>query len=111
MNTLALSVVERTRELGLLRAVGMGRGAVRGMIVLESLVISVFGALLGRRGRRGLRLGAGPGVAQPGLDQLAIPVPTLVLYIALAGVVGILAALWPARHAARLNVLQAVTTE
>ena len=46
-----------------------------------------------------------------GLDQLAIPVPTLVLYIALAGVVGILAALWPARHAARLNVLQAVTTE
>jgi ABC-type antimicrobial peptide transport system permease subunit len=50
VNTLALSVVERTRELGLLRAVGMGRGAVRGMIVLESLVISVFGALLGRRG-------------------------------------------------------------
>jgi len=111
VNTLALSVVERTREIGLLRAVGMGRGAVREMIVLESLVISVFGALLGAVVGVVFGWALVQALRSQGLDQLAIPVSSLVLYIALAGVVGIVAALWPARRAARLNVLQAVTTE
>jgi putative ABC transport system permease protein len=111
VNTLALSVFERTRELGLLRAVGLSRRQLRTAIRLESTVIALFGALLG------IALGLVFGwamqraLASQGVDVLSIPVPTLVIAFVAAGVVGVLAALWPAFRAARMNVLRAVATE
>ncbi|GAA2089772.1 ABC transporter permease [Actinomadura alba] len=111
INTLALSVVERTREIGLLRAVGVSRRQLRRMIRLESVVIAVFGALLGIG--IGVALGAAVqnGLADQGLDILKIPVVTLVVYVVLGGVIGMLAALWPAWRAGRMDVLKAIATE
>ena len=111
VNTLALSVIERTREVGLLRAVGMSRVQVRRMIRLEAVVIAVFGTLLG------LVLGIAYGVsfvralADEGIDQLSIPWGQLVAYLVVGGLIGVLAAIWPARRASRLDVLKAITTE
>jgi putative ABC transport system permease protein len=110
-NTLALSVVERTRELGLMRAVGMSRRQVRSTIRWESVIIALFGTALG------LMVGLGFGVAVvralggQGIGTLAIPIPSLVVLTAVAAVAGVLAAWWPARRAARLDVLGAITTE
>src|SRR5262245_9570497 len=111
INTLVLSVYERTREIGLLRAVGLGRRQLRTMIRLESVVISLFGALMG------LVLGVGFGVAiQQAVDEdvfdvLSIPWGQLALFVLVAALIGVLAALWPARRAAKLDVMQAITTE
>ncbi|MFG2002793.1 ABC transporter permease [Spirillospora sp. NPDC048911] len=110
VNTLALSVVERTREIGLLRAVGLQRRQLRRMIRYEAVIISVFGALLG------LAIGVVFGVtvqnvmAEDGVTELAVPVGRLLLYVPAAAVIGVLAAVWPARRAARLNVLDAIQT-
>lgn len=111
VNTLALAVIERTREIGLLRAVGMSRRQLRRMVRLESVVISLFGAVLG------LSLGVLFGVllqrslAGQGITDLAVPVGSLLTFLLVAGVIGVLAAIWPARRAARLDVLRAITTE
>ena len=110
VNTLALSVHERTRELGMLRAVGMSRRQVRRMIRGEAVITALIGALLG------LALGAvfAALVSRPLADDgflLTFPVPTLVLLAVLAGVAGVLAAIPPARRAARVDVLRAITTE
>lgn len=111
VNTLALSVLERTRELGLLRALGMTRGQMRSMVRWESVVIALIGAALG------LGLGIGLGTAfvtaqkDAGLDVVSIPVPLLVVYAAVAGVFGVAAALLPAFRAARVDIIRAVTTE
>ncbi len=111
INTLALSVIERTREIGLLRAVGLSRRQLRTMLRLESIVIAVLGAALGV----GLGLVFGialqRSLADDGIDVLAIPGGQLGLFVAIAAVVGLLAALWPGRRAARLDILRAVTTE
>ena len=110
-NTLALSIYERTRELGLLRAVGATRGQLRSMVRAEALVISAFGAL------EGLVLGAFFGWAvvdsmrSTGVTQLAFPVPQLLIVAVIAALAGLLAAIAPSRRAAKLNILQAVTTE
>ena len=110
VNTLALSVIERTREIGLLRAVGMSRSQLRRMVRLESVVISVYGATLG------VLLGAVVGIsltrslAGQGIEVLTVPYPRLVVFLLLAAVVGVLAAVWPARRAARLKVLDAIAT-
>jgi putative ABC transport system permease protein len=110
-NTLALSVFERTRELGLLRAVGMSRRQARSMIRWESVIIAVIGALLG------LVIGAFFGwalveaLASEGITELAIPGGQLIVYVVLAALAGIVAAIPPARRAARLNVLDAIATE
>ena len=107
-NTLALSIYERTRELGLLRAVGTTRGQLRSIIRAESLVISLLGAL------EGLVLGMLFGWAivtslhPHGVTHLEFPIVQLA---GLAGLAGIVAAIAPGRHAARLDVLRAVTTE
>ena len=111
VNTLALSVIERTREIGLLRAVGMKRRQIRTMITLESVTIAVLGAVLG------VLMGVGFGIALQhvligqGLTVLAISWPTIGVYLASAVLVGVVAALWPARKAARLAMLQAIASE
>jgi ABC-type lipoprotein release transport system permease subunit len=108
-NTLALSIHERTRELGLLRAVGTTRGQLRSIVRAEAFVISLFGAI------EGLVLGMLFGWAvvtalhSQGITHLAFPVPQLLLVATLAGVAGIAAAIAPSRRAARLDILQAVT--
>jgi putative ABC transport system permease protein len=111
VNTLALSVVERTREIGLLRAVGMSRKQMKSSIRWESMVIAVFGALLG------LGLGVIFGVSlqkvlrNEGIQLLAIPWGQLIAFLIVSALVGVLAALWPARRASRLNVLDAISSE
>jgi len=111
VNTLVLSVVERTREIGMIRAVGGLRRQIRSMVVLEALVIAVYGAVIG------LVLGVWFAVAlqrtlvDQGIEVLDIPWTGLLAFLVLAGAVGVLAALWPAYRAGRLNVLQAITTE
>ena len=110
-NTLALSVFERTRELGLLRAVGMSRRQTRRMIRWESAIVSLFGALLGVVVGVGFGLAASTALPESFLDRIAIPTGTLVVLVVLAIVAGLLAAIMPARRAARLDVLRAITTE
>ncbi|MFE2415428.1 ABC transporter permease [Streptomyces hokutonensis] len=111
VNTLALSVVERTREIGLLRAIGLGRRQLRRMIRLESVVIAVFGAVLG------LGLGLVWGVcaqqvlALQGMKALAVPWTTIIAVVIGSAVVGIVAALLPALRASRMNVLAAIAHE
>ncbi|GMA20732.1 ABC transporter permease [Arsenicicoccus piscis] len=111
VNTLALSVIERTREIGLLRAIGLGRGQLRRMIRLESVIIALLGSVLGVL--LGLLFGFAlqRSLADQGLTALAIPWAQLAAFLVLAVIVGILAALWPAMRAARLDVLRAITTE
>ncbi len=110
-NTLALSVFERTRELGLLRAVGMSRRQTRRMVRWEAAIVSLFGAVLGVA--VGIVFGVAAASALPGsfLDRIAIPTGTLVGLLVLAVVAGLAAAIFPARRAARLDVLKAITTE
>jgi putative ABC transport system permease protein len=111
INTLVLSVVERTREFALLRAVGMARRQVRTMVRGESVIIALFGAVLG------VLVGLGFGVAltsaiirnQGGV--VSVPVSSLVIFVILAFVFGIVAAVWPARRAARTNVIMALSFE
>ncbi|MGW1807766.1 ABC transporter permease [Streptomyces sp. NPDC002078] len=111
VNTLALSVVERTREIGLMRAIGLSRRQLRRMIRLESVVIAVFGALLG------LGLGMGWGataqklLALQGLKVLDIPWPTIITVFIGSAFVGLFAALVPAFRAGRMNVLNAIATD
>ena len=111
VNTLALSVIERTREIGLLRAVGMGRRQVRRMVRLESVVIAVFGTLLGLV--LGVALGSAlvNALSGEGIDQLVVPYGQLVIYLVVGALIGVLAAVWPARRASRLDILGAITTE
>ncbi|WP_433471905.1 ABC transporter permease [Spirillospora sp. CA-142024] len=111
VNTLALSVIERTREIGLLRAIGISRRQLRRMIRVESIVIAVFGAVLGMG--IGVAFGAAlqNALADQGLGVLAIPYGTLVVYLVVAAVIGVLAALWPAWRAGRMDVLKAISTE
>jgi putative ABC transport system permease protein len=111
VNTLALSVIERTREVGLLRAIGLSRGQLRAMITLESVVIAVLGAILG------VVLGICFGIAMmyavrdEGLEVIDLPYGQLAVFLAASVVVGVLAAVFPARRAGRLDVLQAISTE
>jgi putative ABC transport system permease protein len=111
INTLALSVIERTREIGLLRAVGMGRRQLRRMIRYESVLISVFGALLGIAVGIGFGWAVQRALAGQGIDVLSVPAAQLGAYLLAAGVVGVLAAVWPARRAARMDVLRAIATQ
>jgi putative ABC transport system permease protein len=111
VNTLVLSVIERTRELGLLRAIGLGRGATARMVTVESVVISLFGALLGIV--TGALLGSAVVYAlrEEGFRELALPWGLMVTYLLIAALVGVAAAVIPAVRAARLNVLAAIAYE
>ncbi|GHI07146.1 ABC transporter [Streptomyces cellostaticus] len=112
INTLAMSVFERSQEIGMLRAIGLDRKAVKRMVRLESLVISLFGGVLG------IGLGVFFGWAAGELlgtkmptYELVLPWGRMTVFLLLAAVVGVLAALWPARRAARLNMLAAIKAE
>ncbi|MBU4214951.1 MAG: FtsX-like permease family protein, partial [Actinobacteria bacterium] len=111
VNTLALSVVERTREIGLLRAVGLGRLQLAGTVTVESVLTAVTGTLIGLAVGVGLAAALPQVYADQGLSVLAVPWADLVAMVALAVVVGVVAALWPGVRAARLKVLDAVSYE
>jgi putative ABC transport system permease protein len=106
-----LSVFERTREIGLLRAVGMKRRQVRTMIRSEAVILAIFGAVIG------IIVGTGMGVAlvsslkQQGIADTVVPVSNLAIFLVIAALLGLIAASWPARRAARLDVLAAITAQ
>ncbi|WFB08591.1 ABC transporter permease [Streptomyces sp. LX-29] len=112
VNTLAMSVFERTREIGMLRAIGLDRSGIKQMVRLESVVISLFGAVLG--------IGTGVFLAWAGgaltassfaTYETVPPWDRLGIFLALALLIGVLAAIWPARRAARLNMLQSIQAQ
>jgi putative ABC transport system permease protein len=111
VNTLALSIAERTGEIGLLRAIGMRRGQLRQLVAAESMIISVIGALLGTV--LGLGLGVGLAVALTKSQQATVNIPAtqLTIYILATGAAGVLASVGPARRAARLDMLQAIAAQ
>jgi putative ABC transport system permease protein len=111
VNTLMLSVLERTREIGLLRAVGMRRPQVRGMIRSESVILATFGAVIGIVMGTLMGLALVGSLRQQGITETTVPVTRLVLFLVLAALLGLVAASWPARRAARLDVLAAIATE
>jgi putative ABC transport system permease protein len=110
-NTLVLSIFERTREIGLLRAVGMSRWQVRRMVLWESIIVAVIGGLLG------LVVGVFFGVVvvaalgNLGVTELSIPGPELLSLLLIATLAGVLASIFPARRASRLNILEAISYE
>ena len=108
VNTLVLTVFERTREIGMLRAVGMTRRQVRRMIRHESVITAAIGGVLGIL--LGIVLG-GLLVARVDFIDFTVPVGQLVVFAVAAIVVGLLAAIFPARRAARLNILSALKYE
>ncbi|MFE2107238.1 ABC transporter permease [Kitasatospora sp. NPDC059463] len=112
INTLAMSVFERKREIGMLRAIGLDRSGIKRMVRLESVVISVFGAGIG------VLLGcfmawAINGTLKSSLQGMATVVPygQLLLFLVLAGLVGLVAAFWPARRASKLDILASIKTD
>ena len=112
INTLAMSVFERKREIGMLRAIGLDRSGIKRMVRLESVVISLFGAGIG------LLLGcfiawAINGTLKSSLAGLTtvLPYGQLALFLGLAGLVGLVAAIWPARRAAKLDILESIKTD
>lgn len=112
VNTLAMSVFERSQEIGMLRAIGLDRKGVKRMVRLESLVISLFGGVLGIG--LGVFFGWAAGQllgARMATYELVLPWARMAVFLLLAAAVGVLAALWPARRASRLNMLQAIKSE
>jgi putative ABC transport system permease protein len=111
VNTLALSIFERTRELGLMRAVGMTRAQLRGAIRWEAVIIAMFGTAIG------LALGLFAGwafyvsLADQGFNRFAAAPEQLLIVVGVASVLGVFAGAWPALRASRLDILQAIATE
>ncbi|MEV6811148.1 ABC transporter permease [Micromonospora sp. NPDC051296] len=108
VNTLALSVLERTRELGLLRAIGLRRSQTMGMITVEAVVISVFGALLGVAVGAGLGAAVVEALRDEGITKLVLPWGQMGVFLGLAAIIGVVAAVLPSIRAARINVLGAI---
>jgi putative ABC transport system permease protein len=112
-NTLSLSIHERRRELGLLRAVGQDRAQTRSMVRWESIVVAVFGTIGGLAMGTFLGWGVMRGIAGAGttpLDGFAIPVVPLAVVLVVGALAGVVAGIRPARRAARLDVLDAIAT-
>ncbi|PZR03216.1 MAG: hypothetical protein DI525_10745 [Corynebacterium kroppenstedtii] len=108
INTLALSIVERRQEIGMLRAVGMVRGQVRRMITLESIQLSLYGAIIG------VNIGLYIGwmfmnvMKTQGITQIVIPWEHIIAMLIASAVVGIIAAVWPGIRASRISPLDVI---
>lgn len=111
VNTLALSISERTREIGLLRAVGLGRVQLSGVVTIESVLTAVFGTALGLLVGVGLASAIPSVYADDGFSVRVVPWPALAALLGVAIVVGVVAAVWPAIRAARMDVLEAIAYE
>jgi putative ABC transport system permease protein len=111
VNTLMLSVFERTHEIGLLRAVGMRRRQVRAMIRSEAVILSLFGAIIGVIVGTALGVAFAASLKQQGITDIVIPVTSLVVFLFLSALLGLGAATWPARRAAKLDVLAAIAAD
>jgi putative ABC transport system permease protein len=111
VNTLMLSVFERTHEIGLLRAVGMKRRQVKAMIRAEAVILSLFGAIIGIVIGTALGTAFAASLKQQGITDIVIPYGSLVLFLVIAALLGLGAASWPARRAARLDVLGAIAAD
>ena len=111
LNTLGLSIYERVRELGLLRAVGMSRKQVKRMVRVEAVIVAVLGALLGLVIGIAFAWAMQHALKDVGVTQLSIPGAQLVALLVIAILLGVLAAIFPARRAAKLNVLDAIAYE
>ena len=111
VNTLVLSVSERTREIGLMRAVGLGKAQLAGEIITESVLTALYGTVLG--GATGVVLAAAlkKVLENQGLKTLSIPWGQMVGMLVLSVVVGVVAALWQALRASQIPVLDAIATE
>ncbi|UQI43345.1 ABC transporter permease [Streptomyces sp. HU2014] len=112
INTLAMSVFERQQEIGMLRAIGLDRKGIKRMVRLESLIISLFGGVMGVG--LGVFFGWAAGdLIRKGIStyELVLPWGRMGVFLLLAALVGVLAALWPARRAAKLNMLAAIKAE
>ncbi|CAM5642864.1 ABC transporter permease OS=Streptomyces alboniger OX=132473 GN=CP975_14205 PE=3 SV=1 [Streptomyces alboniger] len=112
INTLAMSVFERKHEIGMMRAIGLDRAKVKQMVRLEAVIISLFGAVLGIG--LGLFMGwaAGNNIADTVKTYaMEVPVGRIAVFLCIAALVGVLAAMWPARSAAKLNPLMAIKSE
>ena len=111
VNTLTLSVFERTREIGLLRAVGMTRRQLRRMIRWEAVTVALYGTMIGVI--LGLAFGVATALAIPDeiVNQVSVPAVQLVIFVASAVVFGLVAAIFPAFRAARMNVLEAIASD
>jgi putative ABC transport system permease protein len=108
VNTLMLSVFERTHEIGLLRAVGMKRRQVRAMIRSESVILAVFGAVIGIVVGTALGIAFAASLKDQGITDIVVPKGSLIIFLILAALLGLGAASWPARRAAKLDVLTAI---
>ena len=111
VNTLMLSVFERTHEIGLLRAVGMKRRQVRAMIRAEAVILSLFGAIIGVVVGTALGAAFAASLKQQGITDIVIPFGSLVTFLVIAALLGLGAASWPARRAAKLDVLAAIAAD
>ena len=109
VNTMALSILERTREIGLLRAVGTSRRQLRSMVRWEAMIVGVFGALLGVV--LGLVIGIAAVTAIPDsfISEVSIPWVWAIIFMVIGGLLGMLAAFFPANRAANMNVLDAIS--
>jgi putative ABC transport system permease protein len=110
-NTLALSIFERTREIGLLRAVGMSRGQIRRMIRWEAMIVAIIGAVLGIVVGLFFGIVVTAALSSQGIDVLSIPVAQIIGLVIFGAFAGLMAAILPARRAAKLNILEAIAYE
>jgi putative ABC transport system permease protein len=109
-NTLGLSIIERRHELGLLRAVGMTRRQLRSSVRWESVIIALLGTLLGLVIGVVFAWAMVKALADQGIDKFSAAPAQLLLIVILAGIFGVLAAAWPARRAAKLDVLESISS-
>ncbi|MCP4307943.1 MAG: FtsX-like permease family protein [bacterium] len=109
VNTLALSIFERTREIGLLRAVGTSRWQIRRMITWEAMIVAIIGAVLGIVVGLFFGVSVTAALASQGIDVLSIPLGQIIGLVIFGAIAGLLAAILPARRASKLNILEAIS--